>query len=233
MAEHVLGIRAAPLRVRSRRPAVLAGEMRKLRDERGVRIVLVQGNDLFPLRGRWVRELAGELAHAGLIGELVWGITCRAEDVDAQQFGALRDAGLFLVALSATDAGDGDAAAIATLKALGLLYAYDVEVRDHVAFLRSVMGDGSAAPPVASGAWRGLSQRLNRAWVEVTVIERLIGHLDGMARYRRELAALTAASNEELFRHGEEPGAEHVVAQLDEELARIRNAFVVRHRARV
>jgi hypothetical protein len=239
MPEHILGIRAAPMRAGSR-PAGIAGEMRSLHEQHGVRIVRFQ-DEAFPLRRRWVRELAGELEHAELIGAVVWRIACRPEQVERELFGMLRDAGLFLVAMPATDAGETDAGAIAILKSLGLLYEYDVAVREHVAFLRRVMGDGSGAPMVrpgdALGGWSRLAQRLNRALIEITVIERLIGLLDGIARYRRELAALTAIGNDELFRAIEEsrgePGAERVVAQLEEELARIRDAFVLRHQARI
>jgi hypothetical protein len=227
MPEPILGMRSAPMRALGRRPTGLAKDMRSLRDEHGVRIVRFV-DDEFPLRRRWARELTTELDRVELIGQLVWQIRCRPEQVEAELFGSLRDAGLFLVTMREADAG-----ATAVLKSLGLLYEFDLELRDHVAFLRSVMGDGSAAPPVRSGAWRGLSQRLNRAWVEVTVIERLVGHLDGMARYRRELAALTATSNDELFRHLDGSGAERVVAQLEEELVRIRDPFLLRHQARV
>jgi hypothetical protein len=224
MPEPILGMRSAPMRGQGRRPSGLAREIRSLHDDHGVRIVRFV-DDEFPLRRRWARELTTELDRAGLIGQVVWQLRCRPEQVEAELFGSLRDAGLFLVALRA-----GDAEAIGILKSLGLLYECDVA---DVALLREVMADGSAAPPVGSGAWRGLSRRLNRAWVEVTVIERLVGHLDGMARYRRELAALTATSNDELFRHLDESGGERVVAQLEEELARIRDPFLLRHQARV
>jgi hypothetical protein len=230
--ELILGMPTARRRAHGRRPARLAADLLSLREEHGVRVVRFE-DDEFPLRRRWVRELAGELEAAGV----VWSIAARPESVEAELFGTLRDAGLFQVVLPASDAGEVDARAIAVLKSLGLLYEYDVAVRGHVALLRRVMGDGSAAPTVSSGAWRGLSQRLNRAWVEVTVIERVVGMLDGMARYRRELAALTATSNDELFRSVEERrrehGAERVIVQLDEELARIRGAFVLRHQARI
>jgi hypothetical protein len=240
MPEHILGMRAAPMRAGGRRPAAIAGEMRILHERLGVRIVRFQ-DDAFPLRRRWVRELAGELDGAGLIGQVVWRISCSAESVEAELFGTLRDAGLFLVAMPAGDAGERDADAIAILKSLGILYEYDVAPAERVAFLRRVMGDGSAAPTFRAGdtlgGWSGLAERLNRAWIEITVIERLIGLLDGMARYRRELAALTATSNDELFRALEErrrePGSERVVAQLDEELARIRDVFLLRYQARV
>jgi hypothetical protein len=234
--EPILGLRVASLRAGGRRPARIAAELRALRDEHGVRIAAFEDEE-FPLRRRWVRELAGELEGAGLAGEVVWGIACRSEQVERELFGTLRDAGLFRVALPAADAGEAAAGAIAILKSLGILFRCDVAVREHVAFLRAVMGDGSAVPAIRLAGWAGLTRRLDRALVEITVIERLIGHLDGMARYRRELAALTATSNDELFRAIEEPrgepGSERVVAQLDEELTRIRDAFVLRHQARI
>jgi anaerobic magnesium-protoporphyrin IX monomethyl ester cyclase len=346
--EHILGIRAAPMLasrgcarrcsfcsihtfyrtapgkvVRVRKPALIVEEMRRLHEERGVRIILFQDDD-FPLWGkpgrRWVLELVDELDRQGMVGELVWKISCRAEYVEPELFGTLRDAGLFLVYMgleSGTDAGlevlnkqitkETNAEAIAIMKSLGVLYEYGFmlfdpsstfdSIRENVGFLRSLVGDGSAGAtfcrmlpyggtPIrdrlreegrlrgdvtrpdydfldprlndyhrlldeAVGGWihgEGISHQLNWAWNEVTVIERVVGHLDGMARYRRELAALCAASNEELFRFVEEtslafeagddaqlrePGGARVCAQVEEELLRIRNAFVARHQERL
>ena len=54
----------------------------------------------------------------------------------------------------------------------------------------------------AVAAWihgHGLSHQLNWAWHEVFIVERLVGHLPGIADYSRALAALTQRSNEALF----------------------------------
>ncbi len=346
--EHILGIRAAPMLasrgcarrcsfcsihtfyrtapgkvVRVRKPALIVEEMRQLREERGVRIILFQDDD-FPLWGRpgrrWVLELVDELDRAGLVGEVVWKISCRAEYVEPELFGTLRDAGLFLVYMgleSGTDAGlevlnkqitkETNAEAIGIMKSLGVLYEYGFmlfdpsstfeSIRENVGFLRGLVGDGTAGAtfcrmlpyggtPIrdrlrdegrlrgdvkrpdydfldlrlneyhrlldaAVGGWihgEGVSHQLNWAWNEVTVIERVVGPLDGMARYRRELAALTAASNDELFDfvldttvafeagdasplRSERP--REVCARVQEDLLRLRNAFVARHQDRL
>jgi radical SAM superfamily enzyme YgiQ (UPF0313 family) len=346
--EHILGIRASPMLasrgcarrcsfcsihtfyrtapgkvVRVRKPALIVEEMRQLREERGVRIVLFQDDD-YPLWGRpgrrWVLELVDELDRAGLVGEVVWKISCRAEYVEPELFGTLRDAGLMLVYMgleSGTDAGlevlnkqitkETNAEAIAILKSLGVLYEYGfmlfdpsstfASIRENVGFLRGLVGDGSAGAtfcrmlpyggtPIrdtlraegrlrgdvtrpdydfldlrlneyhrlldaAVGGWihgEGVSHQLNWAWNEITVIERVVGHLEGIGRYRRELAALTAASNDELFDYvletslafeagdpsplrSSRPG--DVCAQVQEDLLRIRNAFVARHQDRL
>jgi anaerobic magnesium-protoporphyrin IX monomethyl ester cyclase len=57
------------------------------------------------------------------------------------------------------------------------------------------------------GQWvndEGVSQELNWAWDEFETVSRLVPELTGAAAYRTALAALTAASNEELFRLIEE-----------------------------
>lgn len=346
--EHILGIRASPMLasrgcarrcsfcsihtfyrtapgkvVRVRRPALIVEEMRRLHEERGVAIVLFQDDD-FPLWGkpgrRWVLELVDELDRQGLIGRVVWKISCRAEYVEPELFGTLRDAGLFLVYMgleSGTDSGlevlnkqitkETNAEAIAIMKSLGILYEYGFmlfdpsstfeSVRENLRFLRSLVGDGSAGAtfcrmlpyggtPIrdrlreegrlrgdvtrpdydfidarlneyhrlldaAAGGWihgEGVSHQLNWAWNEITLIDRVVGALDGASDYRRDLAALTASSNDALFRFVEESSLAFeagdasalttertgpACARVEEELLRIRNAFVMRHQDRL
>jgi hypothetical protein len=118
-------------------------------------------------------------------------------------------------------------------------------------FLDPRLNDYHRRLDAAVGGWihgDGVSHQLNWAWNEITVIERVVGALDGVADYRRELAALTAASNDELFRFVEESSlafeagdasgltTEHtapVCARVEEDLLRIRNAFVLRHQDRL
>ena len=346
--EHILGIRASPMLasrgcarrcsfcsihtfyrtapgkvVRVRKPALIVEEMRRLHEEQGVSIILFQDDD-FPLWGkpgrRWVLELVDELDAQGLIGKVVWKISCRAEYVEPELFGTLRDAGLFLVYMgleSGTDAGlevlnkqitkETNAEAIAILKSLGVLYEYGFmlfdpsttfeSIRENLRFLHSLVGDGSAGAtfcrmlpyggtPIrdslreqgrlrgdvtrpdydfldprlndyhrlldaAVGGWihgDGVSHQLNWAWNEIQVIERVVGHLAGVEEYRRELAALTAASNDELFRFVEETSLAFeagdagalttertgpMCARLQDDLLQIRNAFVTRHQDRL
>lgn len=164
--------RSAPGRaVRVRRPDQVVAEMRALHDGFGARIFLFQDDD-FPLWGRagtkWVEALRAELHRSGLAGRVLWKISCRAEYVEPGLFGALRDAGLFMVYMgieSGVDSGlavlnkgitpDQGATAVRVLKDLGLMYSYGFmlfdpsstfdSVRDNITFLRRIVGDGSAA----------------------------------------------------------------------------------------
>src|SRR3954468_4838818 len=133
--------RTAPGKVvRVRKPRLIVEESRRRHEERGFSIVLFQDDD-FPLWGkpgrRWVLELVDELHAQGLVGRVIWKISCRAEYVEPELFGTLRDAGLYLVYMgleSGTDVGlevlnkqitkETNAEAIAILKGLGVLYEY-------------------------------------------------------------------------------------------------------------
>jgi hypothetical protein len=100
----------------------------------------------------------------------------------------------------------------------------------------------------AAGHWihgEGVSHRLNWAWHEFTVARRLVDGLQGVAEYRRELATLTARSNDQLLawvedvsREFERGDASQLSAsvtmpwcrELDEDLLEIRDAFFWRNR---
>jgi radical SAM superfamily enzyme YgiQ (UPF0313 family) len=163
--------RSAPGRVvRTRRPAEVVREMRELYDETDATIFLFQDDD-FPLYGpvwrRWTSEFLGELDRQGLVGRAIWKINCRADAVDRALFAEMREAGLYLVYIgleSGSDAGletlhkqitvAQNVRAIDTLKELGLLFDFGFmmfdpsttfeTVRENVAFLRRIVGDGSA-----------------------------------------------------------------------------------------
>lgn len=164
--------RTAPgktVRVRSARCVV--DEMRMLYDERGVRIFLFQDDD-FPLWGRagakWVEELAERIRDAGLADKILWKISCRAEYVEPELFAPLREVGLFMVYMgieSGVDAGlqvlhkqmsiEQNLRGVAVMKQLDIIFSYGFilfdpsstfeSVRANVAFLRTIVGDGSAA----------------------------------------------------------------------------------------
>lgn len=164
--------RGAPGKViRTRSPARIVEEMRLLHERLGVAVFLFQDDD-FPLWGRfgrrWVNDFVRELHEQGLAGRVIWKISCRAEQVEAGLFEALRDAGLYLVYLgleSGTEGGldvlhkqttvEQNLAAIETLKRLDIRFQYGFmllepsssfeSVRENVGFLRSIVGDGSAA----------------------------------------------------------------------------------------
>src|SRR5580693_4543361 len=163
--------RTAPGKVvRVRKPEKVIEEMLELRRSYGVRVFLFQDDD-FPLWGRkgrrWADELIGRMHDSGLADNSIWKISCRAEYVEPELFAAMREAGLFLVYMgieSGNDSGleilfkemtiEQNLDAIATLKRLDITYSYGFmlfdpsstfeSVRQNVAFLRRIAGDGSA-----------------------------------------------------------------------------------------
>lgn len=164
--------RTAPGKVvRVRKPAKIIEEMLELHHGCGVRIFLFQDDD-FPLWGRagrrWVDELVDRMHDSGLSERTVWKISCRAEYVEPELFQKLKDAGLFLVYMgieSGVEQGlevlhkqmtvEQNLAAVQVLKDLGLCFSYGFmlldpsstfeSVRQNVAFLREIVGDGYVA----------------------------------------------------------------------------------------
>jgi radical SAM superfamily enzyme YgiQ (UPF0313 family) len=164
--------RTAPGKVvRTRRPAEVAREMRMLYDEHDATVLLFQDDD-FPIFGpawhRWARELLDEIARQDLIGRVLWKINCRADAVDPVLLGEMRDAGLYMIYMgleSGTDEGlrtlgkgitvEQNIRAVEILKDLGILFDFGFMMLDpsstfasilaNVAFLRRIVGDGSAA----------------------------------------------------------------------------------------
>jgi anaerobic magnesium-protoporphyrin IX monomethyl ester cyclase len=164
--------RAAPGKVvRTRKPAEIVREMRMLYDERGISIFLFQDDD-FPVFGtvwqRWTREFLAELYRAGLARKIIWKINCRADAVEPMLFAEMKEAGLYYVYMG-LESGSEDGLdtlnknitvaqnirAVEVLKSLGLVYEFGFmlfdpsttfdSVRDNVAFLRRIAGDGSAS----------------------------------------------------------------------------------------
>lgn len=164
--------RTAPGKVvRVRKPELVVNEMLELNREHGVRVFLFQDDD-FPLWGRagrrWVDELVGRMHDTGLADHAIWKISCRAEYVEPELFGQLRDAGLFFVYMgieSGVEQGlellhkqmtvEQNLAGVRMLKQVGVIFRYGFmlfdpsstfdSVRENVAFLREIVGDGSAA----------------------------------------------------------------------------------------
>ncbi|KHE92627.1 MAG: B12-binding domain-containing radical SAM protein [Candidatus Scalindua rubra] len=157
--------------VRRRSPVNVVREMRELYEEENVSIFLFQDDD-FPLIGkaghRWVCDFITELKHQGLVGNVIWKISCRVDEIEAKLFADMRAAGLYLVYLgieSGTITGlktlnkqvtvEGNVQAVATLKDLNLMFGYGFmlfdpgstfdSVRANIRFLREIIGDGSAA----------------------------------------------------------------------------------------
>jgi radical SAM superfamily enzyme YgiQ (UPF0313 family) len=164
--------RAAPGRiVRIRKPSEVVREMKALHDERGISIFLFQDDD-FPLFGpswrRWALSFVEELRRHGLVGRIIWKISCRADVVEPELFSTLREAGLYLVYMgleSGSEEGldvlnkeitvEQNLRAVSTLKSLGLMWEFGFmlfdpsstfdSIRENVQFLRQIVGDGSVA----------------------------------------------------------------------------------------
>lgn len=164
--------RTAPGKVvRTRRPAEVVREMRRLFDEHDITIFLFQDDD-FPLYGpawkRWAREFLAELHRSGLPGRAVWKINCRADAVDPELFVEMRQAGLHMVYMgleSGTEEGlktlhkqitvEQNLRAVEVLKSIGTRFEFGFmlldpsstfdSVRANLGFLRAIVGDGSAA----------------------------------------------------------------------------------------
>lgn len=162
--------RAPGKRVRRRSPANVVAEMKMLHEDNDVSIFLFQDDD-FPVIGnagnRWVSSFIEELERNGLIGKVVWKISCRVDEIDATLFAKMRDAGLYSVYLgieSGTTEGlqtlnkqvstDDILQAVAMLKRLGIMFAYGFmlfdpgstfdSVRANARFLNQIVGDGCA-----------------------------------------------------------------------------------------
>ncbi|MBL8556168.1 MAG: B12-binding domain-containing radical SAM protein [Phenylobacterium sp.] len=161
--------RTAPGKVvRLRKTAEVVREMAELYEQRGVTVFLFQDDD-FPMFGpkwrAWAHDLVDKLIESGLSKKVIFKLNCRADAVDADLLGRMRDAGLYLVYMG-LESGDADGlatlnkeitveqnlAAVRLLKALGIRFEYGFmlldpsstfrSVRANIAFLRDVVGDG-------------------------------------------------------------------------------------------
>ncbi len=161
--------RAAPGRiVRTRRPAEVVREMRRLHEERGITIFLFQDDD-FPLFGplwrRWAGDFVDELYRNDLPGKVIWKMNCRADSVEPELFIRMRDAGLYLVYMGLESGSEQGLAtlhkqitveqnlrAVSVLKSIGLMWEYGFmlldpsstfeSVRENLSFLRKILADG-------------------------------------------------------------------------------------------
>lgn len=157
-------------RVRRRSPANVADEISALHHDHGVSIFLFQDDD-FPVIGnagrRWVSSFIEELESRKLIGQIVWKISCRVDEIDFELFTQMKNAGLYLVYLG-IESGNSEGlrtlnkqvtideivTAVSQLKQMGLMYAYGYmlfdpgstfsSIRENARFLSRLIGDGSA-----------------------------------------------------------------------------------------
>jgi radical SAM superfamily enzyme YgiQ (UPF0313 family) len=163
--------RTAPGKVvRVRKPAMVVQEMLELYEQQGVRLFLFQDDDFpvwdTPVARRWIDELLDRMHETGLADNVLWKISCRAQYVEAELFGRLRDAGLSIVYMgieSGVEAGleilnkrltvEQNLTAVRILKEVGIRPQYGFmlldpsstfeSVRENVRFLREITGDGS------------------------------------------------------------------------------------------
>jgi radical SAM superfamily enzyme YgiQ (UPF0313 family) len=167
---HVFYRQAPGKVVRTRLPARVVEEMAWLHREHNVTVFLFQDDD-FPLYGpvwmRWANEFVDELNRSGLPRRVIWKINCRADAVDRELLERMRDAGLYVVYMgleSGSEDGlttlhkqitvEQNVRAVEIIKSLGMLFEYGFmmfdpsstfdSVRDNLAFLRRIVGDGSA-----------------------------------------------------------------------------------------
>jgi radical SAM superfamily enzyme YgiQ (UPF0313 family) len=158
-------------KVRVRKPVKVAEQMRVCHQQRGTSIFLFQDDD-FPVWGafgrRWIDEFTQALDREGLIGRMLWKISCRADEIDPELFAQMRAAGLYAVYLGLESGNpeglrtlnkglsvEQNLRAVSLLKELELLVGYGFmmfdpsstfeTVRTNVAFLREITGDGTTA----------------------------------------------------------------------------------------
>jgi anaerobic magnesium-protoporphyrin IX monomethyl ester cyclase len=244
------------------------------RSERRPRFLTCDANRFGPAWRRWTREFLAELHRSGLVGKILWKISCRADAVDPELFAEMRAAGLYFVYMgleSGNEEGlktlhkeitvEQNLRAVAILKQLDLAFQFGfmlfepsstfATIRENLGFLRAVAGDGSVAVAfcrmipydgtpikdelVRTGRLKGdichpgydfldprldhfyhaltqvvdlrgwmhgygsLSPKINVAWSEIAVLERLFPPLAGMAEYKKALQELTRETNAVLF----------------------------------
>ncbi|MBF0612230.1 MAG: B12-binding domain-containing radical SAM protein [Magnetococcales bacterium] len=156
--------------VRRRHPERVVEEMVYLQNHRKVAIFLFQDDDFIPAGNhgkQWLQQFLNELHRQGLVGKILWKISVRADQIQAELLADMRKAGLFFVYLGLESGNEqglltlnkglsvsDNLQAVATLKRLELPFAYGFmlidpsstleSVRENVGFLRKIIGDGSA-----------------------------------------------------------------------------------------
>ena len=155
---------------RTRTPKNVIEEMIFLNSKYGTKIFLFQDDD-FILPGnvgrKWINEFLRELDKNGLNNSIIWKISCRVDEINADLIQDMISRGLFLVYFgleSGNDVGlsllnkeitiSDSIRAIELLKRLGVNYEYGFMlfdpsstfdlVRKNINFLRRICGDGSA-----------------------------------------------------------------------------------------
>lgn len=125
---------------RTRSPANVAQEMEQLFHDRNIRVFIFEDDDLL-MRGRvqreWIQELVRELRQRDLADHVLWRISCRIDDIDAELLTCMVEAGLMSVYIgieSGNEQGlhiynkhytvDDIHRAVATLRSLGIPFEF-------------------------------------------------------------------------------------------------------------
>lgn len=155
--------------VRVRRPAMVVAEMRDLHLRRQVSILQFQDDD-FPLWGafgkRWINEFLEELNRQALTNQVIWKISCRADQLNRDLLVRMRTAGLYMVYLGLESGNQMGLDTLrkgldvsANLEAVRLLAELDIfvvygfmlfdpsstfaSVRENLGFLRRICAQGT------------------------------------------------------------------------------------------
>jgi radical SAM superfamily enzyme YgiQ (UPF0313 family) len=153
---------------RTRSPAHVAEEMERLYKERGIRIFIFQDDDIY-MRGKhhrqWMEEFLLELEVRRLAGNILWRISCRVDDLEADMLQKMKAAGLVSVYLGIESGSDEGLKtfnkhytvnevyqAVKMLNAIGLPFEFGFMilepestmalVRQNVEFLKNITLDG-------------------------------------------------------------------------------------------
>jgi radical SAM superfamily enzyme YgiQ (UPF0313 family) len=87
---------------RSRSPSNVVNEMEMLFHDHGIRIFIFEDDDLF-MKGnqqrKWIEDFIRELKNKKIAEEIIWRVSCRIDDVDADLMSRMMDVGLMSVYL--------------------------------------------------------------------------------------------------------------------------------------
>ena len=85
-------------RRRTRSPGNVVTELTQL-FEKGVRIFNFRDDDFSLKRGQWIEDFARELEKTGLSDQILWRVSCRVDEIDAEMVSMLKAVGLSFIYL--------------------------------------------------------------------------------------------------------------------------------------
>lgn len=100
---------------RTRSPRNVVQEMLSLYDQFGTQIFIFQDDDLFmrtPRHRDWLEEFVREIGASTLANRILWRVSCRVDDLDADCLRKMKEAGLVSVYLGIESASDAELAAM-------------------------------------------------------------------------------------------------------------------------